>query len=417
MHSNKIPCEQRRAGGEWKAPPGAKEGDFVATENGKTSIEELRELAGFWSDRGDALSLYAQVKTPSELSHREEVISAKDKIQQALQKGKSSVDRADVERALETVTGMKGNGGRAKVIFACRGVKLWREFNVAGDFAARAEAGPAFALAPLVAQERTQKRYCIALADRNRARLLLLEGGEIAEHSEVLDEDHEKVRTTGTSKAQIYERRKEEQVRRHYQFLAEHLLHFYEHKDYDCLMVGCRDEMWPEIEAELHSVLKRILVGRFTVDPGLATAEEIREKAQAVVDQRDRIEEAGLVEKAVVGSATKGLGAIGLHDVIDALEKGEVRTLLLSAGDLPNRQSASLCEHCGHLEAKEPRKCALCGGKMRRFAPAEEAVLRHALGHGLEVRRMRWAKLPAPDEIAAWLRFRAEVNTPQALAS
>jgi hypothetical protein len=380
-------------------------------------VGELRELAEFWTDSGDALSLYAQVKTPSELSHREEVISAKDRIQQALQKGNNSVGRADVQRALETVAEMKGNGGRAKVIFACNREKLWREFDVPGEFAVRAEAGPAFALAPLVAQERTQKRYCIALADRNRARLLLLEGGEIAEHSQVLDEEQEKVRTTGTSKAQIYDRRKEEQVRRHYQFLGSHLLHFFEHKDYDCLMVGCRDEMWPEIEAELHPELKRILVGRFTLDPGMATAEEIRGKAQAIVDQRDQEEEQRLLERAVGGAASRGLGAVGLRDVIDALEKGEVRTLLLPQGELRSWNSASLCENCGHLEANAWAECVFCGGKMRRFADAEEAVLRHALGRSIEVRTMRWVKLPVPDEIAAWLRFRAEVNTPQALAS
>lgn len=389
----------------------------MAANNGRIAVEELRELAGFWSDRDDALSLYAHGKTPSELSHRGEVISAKDKIQQALQKGRNSVDRADVERALEAVAGMKGNGRRAKVIFACKRAGIWREFNVPGDLVVRAEAGPAFTLAPLAMQERGQKRYCIALADRNRARLLLLESGEITEHSQVLDEEQEKVRTTGTSKAQIYERRKEEQVRRHYQFVAEHLLHFYEHKDFDCLMVGCRDEMWPEIEAELHPELKRVLVGRFPVDPGLATAEEIREKAQPIVDQRDRVEEASLVEKAVVGSATRGLGAVGLRDVIDALEKREVRTLLLPDGASRNQQGASLCENCGHLEARDLKKCSLCGGTMRRFAQAEEAVLRHALGRGLEVRKVRWAKLPAPDEIAAWLRFRADVNTAQALAS
>lgn len=393
-----------------------RKGEVVATNNKKIAMEELRELAGFWADRGDALSLYVQVKTPSELSHREEVISAKERIQQALQNGKNSVDRADVQRAMETIAEMKGNGGRAKVIFACNREKLWREFNVSGDFAVSAEAGPAFALAPLVAQE-TQERYCIALADRNRARLLLLEGGQIAEHSQVLDEDQEKIRTTGTSKAQIYERRKEEQVRRHYQFLAEHLRHFYEHKDYDCLMVGCRDEMWPEIEAALHSELKRIFVGRFTVDPGMATAEEIREKAQAIVDQRDREDEQRLLERAVGGAASHGRGAVGLRDVIDALEKGEVRMLLLPAGNGQGGRSASLCENCGHLEATELSKCALCKGKMRMFPHAEEAVLRHALGRGLEVRRMHWTKLPQPDEIAAWLRFRAEVNTPQALAS
>jgi len=391
----------------------------VATENARIALEELKELAGFWANAGDALSVFLQVRTPSEISHREEVIVIKDKIQQALGslKGRSPADRSDVQRVLETVGAMKGNGGRAKIIFACNRKKLWREYNLSGEFPTRAEAGPAFVLAPLLAQGQTQKRYCIALADRNRARLLLLEAGNITEHSQVLDEEKQKIRTTGTNKAQLYERRKEEQVRKHFQFLAEHLLHFHEHKDYDCLLVGCRDEMWPEIEAELHPGLKRILVGRFTLDPGLAPAEEIRERAQSIVNRRDREEEERLVESAVGGAASHTLGAVGLHNVIDSLEKGEVRTLLWSAGELWSKHSASLCEDCGHLEVADPMKCALCRGGMRRFAHAGEAVLRHALGRSIEVRRMRWAKLPPPDEIAARLRYRVEVNTPQTLAS
>ena len=56
----------------------------MATDNSRISVEELKELAGFWTDKGDALSMYLQVRTPSELAHREEPIFAKQKIQQAL---------------------------------------------------------------------------------------------------------------------------------------------------------------------------------------------------------------------------------------------------------------------------------------------------------------------------------------------
>ena len=54
---------------------------------------------------------------------------------------------------------------------------------------------------------------------------------------------------------------------------------------------------------------------------------------------------------------------------------------------------------------------------MRRFEHAEEALLRHAMGRNMEVRRLSYAQLPAPHEIAAWLRFNARHNTAQALAS
>lgn len=393
-------------------------GEDVA--NPKIVVNELKELAGVWADKGDAISVYLQVQAPSELAHREEAIIAKQKIQQALGtlRGHGAVDRADIQRVLDAVAGMKGNAGRAKIIFACARLGIWREYDVPGTFETHVDVGETFTLAPLIAQEQSRKRYCIALADRNRARLLLLEAREISEHSQVLDEDeHEKIRTTGTSKSVHLERKKEEQARRHFSFLAEHLLHFYEHKDYDCLLIGCRDETWSEIEAELHPELKKILVGRFVVDPGLATHEEIQQKAQAFVDAKDRDDEARLVERTIGAAAAKGLGAVGISAVIDALEKGEVHTLLWPDGTRQAVHGASLCENCGHLEAEDLHACTLCGARMRRFTHAEEALLRHALSKSIAVRMLHTAKLPPPDEIAAWLRFRADVNTPQALAS
>lgn len=395
----------------------------MATDNSRIETGELKELAGFWSENGDALSLYFQVRTPKENAHRDDLAVARETIQQALGKlrskspSKSLVDQADVQRMLDIVATGNGNSGRAKVIFACGRRKLWREFDVAGDFDPHLDVGSAFTLAPLLAQQQGRRRYCIALADRNRARLLLLEARQISEHSQVLDEGNEKIRTTGARKSGHLERKKEKQAREHFAFLAEHLLHFHEHKDFDYLMVGCRDEMWPEIEAELHPQLKQILVGRFLVDPGLATAEEIRAKAQEIVDQKDGKDEAELVEKTAGAAAAKGLGAVGLREVIDALEKGEVRILLWPEGDLKSMHSASLCENCGHLEADDGAACGLCAGHMRRFAHADEALLRHTLGRGIEVRRLHRLKLPPPHEVAALLRYRVDMSTAHAMAS
>jgi len=392
----------------------------VANGISRIPAEELKELAQFWSEQGDALSLYFKGPAPSDLAGREDRLHVKDKIKEALGKlrGSAPADSRDIERILDTVSAMKGNGGRIKVIFACARQGIWREYDVPGDLALRVDIGSAFTLAPLIAQQQGRRRYCIALADRNRARLLLLEGREISEHSQVLDEDDkEKIRTTGTSKSVHLERKQGEKARRHFAFLADHLLHFYEHKDYDYLIVGCRDEMWPGIEAELHPQVQRILVGRFTTDPGLATCEAILEHSQAIVDERDRDEESRLVDRIVGAAAANALGAVGLNAVIDALEKGEVRTLLWADQPRIEHRAASLCESCGHLEADAPRACPLCGARMRRFADAQEALLRHALGHSIEVRQLHYTKLPSPDAIAAWLRFRAGVNTAQALAS
>ena len=285
----------------------------MAKENSKITAEELKELAEFWSDRGDALSLYLKAPAPTELGHREDPLYTKNKIKEALGKvrGNSVVDHSDIERILERAGEIKSSDRRATVIFACAHRQFWREYDVAGDFPSSLDAGCSFALAPLIAEQHSRRRYCIALADRSRARLLLLEGREISEHSHVLDEDNkEKIRTTGAGKSVHLERKKEEQARKHFAFLADHLLHFYEHEDYDCLIVGCRDEMWPEIEAELHPQIRRILVGRFATDPGFATSEEILEHAQAIIDDKDREDESRLVDRTVGAAAANALGAL-----------------------------------------------------------------------------------------------------------
>ncbi|WP_109485841.1 hypothetical protein [Occallatibacter savannae] len=380
--------------------------------------EELRELATFWSPENDALSLYFGPAKASELAHREEPVRVKEMIQAQLRTLRSGqADDEDVSRIEATVAGMQGNHNFAKVILACRRLGVWREYDLAGDFGSRLDCAQSFAIAPLIAQEESRKRYSIVLADRNTARLLLLEARQLTEQSEALEEeDREKIRTTGARKSVHLERKKEEQAREHFTIVANRLLHFREHGDFDRLIVGCRDEMWPEIEAELHPELQRVLAGRFHIDPGLATHEEIVERAQPIVDESDRREEQELVQRIVGGALSERLGVSGVEGVLDAIEKGEVRTLAWSA-KMPENEGVSSCANCGHLERGKLERCELCASEMRWFARPEEALVRHALGNNIEVRMLRHAKLPPPDEIGAWLRFKAEHNTAQALAS
>jgi hypothetical protein len=384
--------------------------------------EELRELASVWSMQNDVLSLYFRPGVPSELAHRAEPIQAKEMIQQQLRTlhGGGRADRRDIERILEVISGMKGDHRLTKVIFACKSLGLWREYDLAGDYDTCLEVGSGVAIAPLIAERESRKRYGIVLADRNRARLLLLEARQLTEKSEALEkEGREKIRTTGARKSGHLERSKEEAAREHFTMIAKRLLHFHEHGDFDRLLVGCRDEMWPEIEAELQGELKRVLAGRFRVDPGLATYEEIAELAQQIIDSRDRNAEQEVTEKIMGGAQSERLGAIGVEPVMHALEKGEVRTLAWTASRSGGGEShgVSNCPTCGHLERGRLQRCELCGNDMHWFARDEEALVRHALGRNIEVRMLHYSKLPPPDEIGAWLRFQAEHNTARALAS
>ncbi len=382
--------------------------------------EELLQLASFWTEQADALSFYFGPRTPTELSHREEPMAVKEQVQQLFGslRAPSAEVRRDLERILNTVEQMKGDQSRAKVIFACAREGVWREYDLPGDYPVQLTRGHSFTLLPLFATGDQDERICIALTDRNRSRLLLMQAGVIREHSSVLDEEKDKIRTTGTSGSSHVERQVGEHVREHYQFLADHLQHFREHGDYDALLIGCRDEMWPAIKASLHPELQRILIAHFAADPGLDTPQEIRGRVEPLLQNRTKEEQRRLVEQVAGEAARGGIGAVGLGDVARSLDQGEVRTLILPAKPESATKSASagICTSCDHLSMETSEGiCDLCGQPLHVFAPATEAFLRRAFAEGATIR-----VLPgdiAQPEVGALLRFRANTSTAQALAS
>ncbi|HEV2325425.1 MAG TPA: hypothetical protein VGS10_15840 [Terracidiphilus sp.] len=387
------------------------------------SSQTLRDLGGFWSDSGDALSVYFEPSTPSELSHREETTLAKERIQQAigtighLQLVGATAPRAFVRRAIETIADMEGNRGQAKVIFASARNNLWREFDLPGKFGVRVDVGQSFTVAPLVTQHDNQPRIAILLADRDHLRVLLLAASQITERDDIFAGIPEKIRTTGARKSSHIERSKEQPVHRRFSSIGHQLLRSQQRGVFEALLVGCRDDLWPEIEKALPSDLRRTLLGRFHVDPGAASLREVQEKAEKIIARRDRKELRDLAARAMDEAAADRLGAIGLADVVQALEKNEVRVLLLPDPRARFSQAAWLCSRCGHLDLDSREKCALCGAQMRRFPRADEALVRKALATGAEIRSLRHASAHPEDEVGAWLRFRAEHNVPQALAS
>ena len=383
----------------------------------------LRDLGGFWTDSGDALSIYFEPSPPSELSHHEGATLAKERIQQAigtfgrLQLVGSTTPRASVRRAIETIADMDGNHGRAKVIFASAGGHVWREFDLPGKFGVRVDLGKSFTVAPLITQQDNQPRTAILLADRDHARVLLLEAGEITERDNLLAFRPEKVRSAGARKSSHIECSKEAPVRKYFSSIGSQLLGSRQRGGFERLVVGCRDEMWPEIEAGFPPDLKRIVLGRFRTEPGADARREALEMAGKVIGRRDRNELREVATKAMEEAAAGRLGAMGLADVVQALERNEVRVLLLPDPRARLNRAARLCPRCGHLDLESGNKCPLCSAAMRCYPRADEALVRKALATGIEIRSLRHTSAHPEDEIGAWLRFRAERNIPEALAS
>lgn len=204
------------------------------------------------------------------------------------------------------------------------------------------------------------------------------------------------------------ERHVEHEAMHWYKRLAERMRELQE-SGYDRCLLGCRDENWSEFEPYLHPYVRQRFVGRFPIDAANATTQQVREAAEALYNQFRANRRAGLVREALGGAQRNGRGATGLRRVLQALETGEVQTLLLARNfAAPGVQ----CSNCGHLDSNVASNCAVCGREAAQLEDISDALLRTAVRNGLEIIHIPDnPDLAAAGGVAAVLRFRADQNT------
>ncbi len=384
--------------------------------------EDLRQLAQIESPEGCAVSFFFQPQTPHNKSHKEEVILVKDLVRNALRaaerQGNHCAARADLERILAMAEHLHGNRARGKAVFACGEQGLWREFDLPAVLPkTEVVVKYRFHLRPLAPLVAGSQRCCVALLDRENGRLFTMQFGEVVEYPGVFDTVPRIGRSDGFAgyDAGHVERKYENEVVRHFKNVSERLRQIHQKENCEAVIIGCRDEVWSEIEPHLHVSIKQHLLGRFIIDPALATPEQVRHKAEPILNQAAAAERQGLVREVLGQAQRNGRGSVGLRHVLNSIERGEVQTILL--GDRFSAPAVE-CRNCGHLDTRMVKNCAACGSPTRELEDVTDAVLARTIGGGIDLVYIR----DNPDfekvgNIGALLRFRADQNTPGKLAS
>ena len=257
----------------------------------------------------------------------------------------------------------------------------------------------------------------VVIADREKARMFELRSEGMKEKMEL---EFGKLPNSGKSDgfmgydAGHRERHKENEVMVHFKQLAESIQLLMQSAQCETLLIGCRDETWPELEPNLNSGLKQKLAARFTLDPASATPEEVRKIAEQILRQRRMAEQGSLVHEVVGQASRNSIGAVGLRHVLTALERQEVQTLVIS----PDFHAEAVeCTNCRHLDTRMVKACAVCGGETRQLSDVSDALVDSALRNGAEIQLV--AAIPELEKagrVGALLRFRADQNTAEKLA-
>ena len=378
--------------------------------------DDIRELANFKSPEGCAVTFYYQPSTPPNKSHREEAILVKDLIRAALREaekgGKNGSTRTDLERIGNMIDPLHGSVGKAKAIFACGKQGFWREFDVPAQLLKpKIAISQRFHLKPLAAVLDGEQHACVLLADRTKARVFELANDNITEKVDFVNELTRRGKSDGYAgyDAGHAERKQMNEAMQHFKLIAEHIEQYFERGGCDRLVIGCRDDVWSEIEPQLQALARQRLVGHFRIDPKIATPEQVKQMARAKLVEHSANKKQEMIRDVIGEAHRNGRGAIGLRRVLRSLETGEVLTLLLGS----NFHAPGVkCYHCGHMDLHLAPVCAVCGKDNTELEDIGDAIVGHAIRTGVEL-----VYIPDDEEfdrigrIAALLRFRADQST------
>jgi peptide subunit release factor 1 (eRF1) len=377
--------------------------------------EELRELSQFRLQDGAAcaISFYFQPDPPHNKAHLEQLIYAKDLVRDAMREvlnnGKNTGAQADLEKVLSLAEQLHSVSPRAKAAFAYGKANFWREFDLPPDLGkSQLFVGQRFHLKPLAALFGAQPKLGVALVDRQRARLFELRLDELTERNAVFHRLPRHGRSDGYAgyDGGHAERRIAEEALRHYKQVAAKLKEQAEAGVWEKLIIGCHETNWSEFEPFLHSYIRQRLLGRFTADVAAAKGEEVRQHATRIFHQALDRRRHELVHEAVGQARGHARGVTGLRRVLRSLELGEVQTVLVGEN---YRGQAVECTKCGHLDSHIVRYCSICGSATRVMDDVSEGIISLAIRRDVELLYVEDPELGRAGNIAALLRFRAEV--------
>ena len=364
--------------------------------------EAIKELAAFRSQGAPVVTCYLDVDgrrhpRPQDYEHELEHL-----VREA--KGRSGGEAAagDLARIEEHVrAGLDRSEMRGLVVFSCEAEGMWRVIELPVPVHDRIVINAAPAVAQLEAVVQESARVGVLAVDKQRARLLVFELGELLQSTEVVDELPRDIDSVGHSDRGDTSHHADEMVAQHLRHAARAAFEAFQDAGVRDLLLAVDDQLVSALEGELHPYLQQRLRGRLgaRIDTPM---EELREAVMAMEHELTVAREAQAVDRlrAAVGAGAKG--EAGLSAVLDALADRRVDELLVSRGF---GEAGWRCDACSTL-ATVGRTCPRCGAEMAHVDDVVEEAVDVAFAQGCRVLVVEGsADLDVLGRIGAILRF------------
>jgi peptide chain release factor subunit 1 len=339
-------------------------------------LEKLRELARYRDESNLVCSCYYPLEK-GESGGEASLIRLKNLISEALvhreqwtgsQYQSVSEDLARIE-GLVAEELVLSSGGLA--VFAASAAGLWKVFHLPVRCRPMLVVDRTTRMRPMIEFLDRYRRYCTVLVGKGKARIFLLDPGEVEERSEVLGVVPGRHDQGGWAQARL-QRHHDDRVMHHLKETADEVFSLFKEEAFHQLFVAGTEELVSEFVEYLHPYVKGRLAGTFAMEM-ISSAAEVQEQTLSAGRDLLQPDETEAIDSLRAEVHTGNLGAAGLEDTIHALQKGQVLRLLVNESfEAPGHR----CRVCGQLSLHTP--CPFCGGETEPLDDIVESVVTEA---------------------------------------
>jgi peptide chain release factor subunit 1 len=378
--------------------------------------EKLRELADLRPDNARVLSLFLNLD-PTEFAtpaaRGSEVRSLLDKADRIVKElkahdGLTHDEQKGLREDIERAEGFFNNGdfdakgAHGLAVFIASPANLFDVVKLPRPVDTNVVVDDSPYIEP-IADMGSRARWGVLLVSRRNGRILRGTTDGLREVDQVWDDTHGQHDQGGWSQAR-YQRSVEEEKNSHVRAVCDVLFEHHKRAPIDCLLIGCAEELYPDVQGSLHSYLSERLVGRFDVDVENTSAEDVTRAAQSKMEEHEEQRERESLDRLIEGVRGNGRGAAGLDATLDALNEQRVERLLVNSGyNRPGTQ----CPQCGSLYTASVTSCPADGAETEGRDGIVESAIERALAQSADVLVVRYhgTDIEPLGDIGAVLRF------------
>jgi peptide chain release factor subunit 1 len=310
--------------------------------------------------------------------------------------------RDDLKRAREYFSnGDFAKGAHGIALFAAGGGEWFETLKLPRPVDTGVAIGDGPYIAPL-ADLGSAPTWGVLLVNRKTGRILRGSAEGLTETATIFDDVHGHHQQGGWSQAR-YQRSVEKEAEDHLEGVARALFRSFKRRPFDRLLVGCPEELEPEVLAELHDYLRKRYVRRIEVDVENTTAEQVLAAARPAMEEEDRKREREALDRFNGGVGSGGRGAAGLDEVLTSLHERRVEVLLYEPG---LTAPGARCPQCGWMTTASADRCPADDTALEPCEDVVEAAIEAAVSQSAEALPVRhFQDLGPHGRIGAVLRF------------